>query len=373
MDNIGETIKCVICGERFVTNTIFKTCSDECLKYYKSFKTKKSTKIYIKNCDTCGKLFTGHSPQSRFCRNNICSHVGKVSKIHIKNCEVCGELFISRQSNGKYCKKNGCAKIALYNSRSSKIYIKNCEICGELFTSRQSHGKSCKKNGCIKKAPYIGKSSKIYIKDCEICGELFVTAKPNILSCSDDCEISRIKIRYQQYRQKYKNNKNEKNKNTISECERRVINKVEELIEKATDTRNWSEIDYFNIGGFNDKLKDMVKDRDDYRCQICGFESFLEVHHIVPRKFGGSHSLENLITLCTSCHRAVETKDVKHATSKCLKNIKRNSNSLIKPNYQEKYLKLQSNMSNLFNEINRLLDDGDSKSEILVMLNMLIE
>lgn len=333
MDNIGETIKCVICDERFVTNTIFKTCSDECLKYYKSFKTKKSTKIYIKNCDTCGKLFTGHSPQSRFCRNNICSHVGKVSKIHIKNCEV----------------------------------------CGELFTSRQPHGKSCKKNGCMKKAPYIGKSSKIYIKNCEVCGELFISRQPNILSCSDDCEISRIKIRYQQYRQKYKNNKNEKNKNTISECERRVINKVEELIEKATDTRNWSEIDYFNIGGFNDKLKDMVKDRDDYRCQICGFESFLEVHHIVPRKFGGSHSLENLITLCTSCHRAVETKDVKHATSKCLKNIKRNSNSLVKPNYQEKYLKLQSNMSNLFNEINRLLDDGDSKSEILVMLNMLIE
>ncbi len=59
----------------------------------------------------------------------------------------------------------------------------------------------------------------------------------------------------------------------------------------------------------------IVLDRDQYRCRICGksslneeYQNFsklkldVEVHHIIPRKLGGSDSFENLITLCHSCH-----------------------------------------------------------------------
>lgn len=59
--------------------------------------------------------------------------------------------------------------------------------------------------------------------------------------------------------------------------------------------------------------------RDDYRCRICGRGTFstvnsadqydkvhfdLEVHHIVPRKDGGTDTFRNLITLCSACHHA---------------------------------------------------------------------
>ena len=58
--------------------------------------------------------------------------------------------------------------------------------------------------------------------------------------------------------------------------------------------------------------------RDDYSCRICGKSSLsqvdnatvfrkihfeLEVHHIIPRKDGGSDSFANLITLCEECHK----------------------------------------------------------------------
>lgn len=45
--------------------------------------------------------------------------------------------------------------------------------------------------------------------------------------------------------------------------------------------------------------------RDRHRCQApgCGRTRFLEVHHRVPRQHGGSNKAENLITLCSSCHR----------------------------------------------------------------------
>ena len=57
--------------------------------------------------------------------------------------------------------------------------------------------------------------------------------------------------------------------------------------------------------------------RDEYKCRICGKGSLsavdsssdynrihfgLEVHHIIPRKDGGSDCFRNLITLCEDCH-----------------------------------------------------------------------
>lgn len=45
------------------------------------------------------------------------------------------------------------------------------------------------------------------------------------------------------------------------------------------------------------------------RCQICGDvrPRSMEEHHILPRRFGGDDHEENLVTLCGSCHRAVES------------------------------------------------------------------
>ena len=49
--------------------------------------------------------------------------------------------------------------------------------------------------------------------------------------------------------------------------------------------------------------------RDEYECQGCGAkggpegDSFLHVHHEAPKNDGGSDDLDNLTTLCKSCHR----------------------------------------------------------------------
>ncbi len=50
--------------------------------------------------------------------------------------------------------------------------------------------------------------------------------------------------------------------------------------------------------------------RDRHCCQAPGCEhtKFLEVHHIKPRIEGGDNDPENLITLCSACHRLVHEK-----------------------------------------------------------------
>jgi len=53
------------------------------------------------------------------------------------------------------------------------------------------------------------------------------------------------------------------------------------------------------------RVRREVLARDQHRCRApgCGRTRFLEVHHIVPRRKGGSNGPENLVTLCGACHR----------------------------------------------------------------------
>lgn len=44
------------------------------------------------------------------------------------------------------------------------------------------------------------------------------------------------------------------------------------------------------------------------KCRFCGEKdrACLEQHHIVPRRFEGSDSEQNLVTLCSNCHQKIE-------------------------------------------------------------------
>lgn len=48
--------------------------------------------------------------------------------------------------------------------------------------------------------------------------------------------------------------------------------------------------------------KNKCKQRDQSRCALCGKTRILAAHHVIPKYERGSHSLQNLITLCDRCH-----------------------------------------------------------------------
>jgi 5-methylcytosine-specific restriction endonuclease McrA len=55
--------------------------------------------------------------------------------------------------------------------------------------------------------------------------------------------------------------------------------------------------------------------RDGHRCTRCGGGERLEVHHVRPLADGGSaFELDNLVTLCSSCHHGAEAKREPHLT-----------------------------------------------------------
>jgi 5-methylcytosine-specific restriction endonuclease McrA len=73
--------------------------------------------------------------------------------------------------------------------------------------------------------------------------------------------------------------------------------------------------------------------RDDYTCQECGkkvgklipgtdlmWRYGAEVHHKIPYILGGSHNLENLITLCHDCHLKAHPKGYKKTARRAREN-----------------------------------------------------
>ncbi len=47
------------------------------------------------------------------------------------------------------------------------------------------------------------------------------------------------------------------------------------------------------------------KVRDFGTCQVCGSQEKVEGHHIIDHQFAGAATLENIISLCHSCHTKV--------------------------------------------------------------------
>ncbi|MGD9546497.1 MAG: HNH endonuclease [Candidatus Krumholzibacteriia bacterium] len=58
------------------------------------------------------------------------------------------------------------------------------------------------------------------------------------------------------------------------------------------------------------RVRRRVLARDGHRCQGSGCTNtrFLEVHHVLPRARGGTNAPDNLITLCSACHRHLHEK-----------------------------------------------------------------
>jgi DEAD/DEAH box helicase domain-containing protein len=87
----------------------------------------------------------------------------------------------------------------------------------------------------------------------------------------------------------------------------------DETVNKLKEERLWTNAP--NDYGPNwPKQRDLARARDGFRCQVCGApegDKSHHVHHKIPfRQFESpvqGNQLANLITLCNSCHRKVET------------------------------------------------------------------
>jgi len=50
--------------------------------------------------------------------------------------------------------------------------------------------------------------------------------------------------------------------------------------------------------------------RDGWRCALCDSTQTIQIHHVIPRGQGGTNSIHNLITLCSTCHAQAHGMDL---------------------------------------------------------------
>jgi hypothetical protein len=70
---------------------------------------------------------------------------------------------------------------------------------------------------------------------------------------------------------------------------------------------------YQKSNRLDENIRKAVILRDGCKCMECGKSNCkLEVHHINPKRFNGSNTLDNLITLCQKCHQKTEGNELQY-------------------------------------------------------------
>lgn len=195
-----------------------------------------------------------------------------------------------------------------------------CIVCEKEFVSHRGKGRN--EDKCCSRECRV--KSRDNIKRCPTCGKEFRTTVANIKKyCSKECVV-------------YSGRKSDISKKSVFICIWCKKEFTEWTYRKPTLCSNQCRSEYGGsvrgkqlykpdsvIGrGMNwKKQAKLARIRDEYTCQVCGKDGWtdkfkVQVHHIIPyRLFNGDYekanNLDNLISLCPSCHPKVESGKVK--------------------------------------------------------------
>ena len=207
-----------------------------------------------------------------------------------------------------------------------KQTIKQCQNCNEEYSIRGD--RSSQSKYCSKKCKQIASRTQI-VSTCANCNKSFAHRMSRArIFCGRDCQYdykhitSRITLICAACNKEFRVFRFESKKRTYCSMKCWYSNSNGERSGEHHPGWKGGHSEDYRYGPDWPKISYRVRKRDGWICQICSKYSKArgkyahQVHHIVPlRKFNGdidaAHSLENLITLCTSCHRRVETGKLK--------------------------------------------------------------
>lgn len=193
-------------------------------------------------------------------------------------CAWCGKEFLSPIRKGKTAKY--CSQPCYWNAWKGdhpelyRLENRICEECGKEYHPR---GKDHPKRFCSRECLFAWRARQRKVS-CIVCGKEFKRDNDGERFCSQECF--------------HKWNRGE-NSSMFGV--------------RGEEHPAWQG----GIGnlpypyGFNDELKERIRERDNHQCQLCGVSQAecvreLDIHHIDYDK--DNLADENLITLCNPCN-----------------------------------------------------------------------
>jgi len=243
-----------------------------------------------KSCEECGERFKDYHGGRKWCSNECRSASGRTT-IPCRNCDEPFELYKSEVGERKYCSWD------CHDEDTNERLA--CEWCGESFNCPQSEADRTR--FCSVDCRYSWQGEQFSGQAhpmwnsvelvCPECGDAFMVPAceaENRKHCSKECYVEWQKQR------------------------------------TGADVPNWSggHEEYYGPGWRRKRLRALR--RDQARCQVCGMTDpehrrstgrALNVHHITPLRefrsdgevrYGEANKLDNLLTLCSSCHKKWE-------------------------------------------------------------------
>lgn len=101
----------------------------------------------------------------------------------------------------------------------------------------------------------------------------------------------------------------------------------------------------------DEKLVELVRKRDAYKCVVCDDDMNTHLYFKIPINKGGPYHLDNMVTLCTSCYNAINTKQMEYAYEQCMKNFTKSMIPHQKVDYGEDLNILQQQALNQLEEL----------------------
>lgn len=243
-----------------------------------------------RECPVCG---SDVPPQNtRYCSQE-CWRQSVTDRV-LTDCEFCGATYEIKRSKAN--RTRFCSKDCQAAARRNKV-LATCEFCGMEYERRASRSdttrfcsRSCKDRWKRSQEP------KTETCSCSYCGSTiekapYVAKQYDNHFCDDDC------------RGQWMSNH-----------------------QQRADNPNWKGGATHEFGENWPRQRQRVLERDE-RCQICGSDgsdTYLDVHHIVPRSefdpVEKANSLLNLVVLCRSCHKQAEHRSINCPHSELLSN-----------------------------------------------------
>lgn len=91
------------------------------------------------------------------------------------------------------------------------------------------------------------------------------------------------------------------------------LKEAQRQIEYENRLKNAEELamDYYQQVLYQSEIRKLVLERDNFTCQKCQktADTKFHIHHVLKRIETGSDHLDNLVTVCPSCHRKADTSE----------------------------------------------------------------
>ena len=203
-----------------------------------------------------------------------------------------------------------------------KAIIRYCKVCNTEYTGHKSKiycSVECRKIG----KPPIWNKGKTGLpanrprngkeKTCKICGKSFYVSKVRLNAhyCSHECYLKerwgnshRVTIVCVICGKEFEDYALTNRKVCSDLCKRENLSRMQQG-EKCRFWRGGKMAPY--VGEWKTQRR-AARERDGHKCVLCGSTDRIQVHHIIPYRYSQSHNLDNLVTLCRSCHSREELK-----------------------------------------------------------------